>query len=85
MATNIKIDRIWHTDVLPVATKKALTYLSDQVWLKRSRWYLAGGTALALQVGHRNSVDLDFFLPADNFQAVTVLRHFKKKFGRPTG
>ena len=25
--------------------------------------YLAGGTALALQVGHRESVDLDFFTP----------------------
>ncbi|MFA6554058.1 MAG: nucleotidyl transferase AbiEii/AbiGii toxin family protein [Candidatus Paceibacterota bacterium] len=24
-------------------------------------WYLAGGTALTLQVGHRKSVDLDFF------------------------
>lgn len=25
------------------------------------RAYLAGGTALALQIGHRMSVDLDFF------------------------
>ena len=25
------------------------------------RFYLAGGTALALQLGHRRSVDLDFF------------------------
>lgn len=24
-------------------------------------WYLAGGTALALQIGHRASVDLDYF------------------------
>ncbi|MEQ6119075.1 nucleotidyl transferase AbiEii/AbiGii toxin family protein [Reichenbachiella sp. MALMAid0571] len=24
-------------------------------------FYLAGGTALALQVGHRKSIDLDFF------------------------
>jgi len=24
-------------------------------------FYLAGGTALALQLGHRRSVDLDFF------------------------
>jgi hypothetical protein len=28
-----------------------------------SRFYLAGGTALALQLGHRLSVDLDFFSP----------------------
>jgi predicted nucleotidyltransferase component of viral defense system len=26
------------------------------------RFYLAGGTALALRLGHRRSVDLDFFL-----------------------
>ncbi len=29
------------------------------------RFYLAGGTALALQLGHRRSVDLDFFSEAD--------------------
>lgn len=28
-----------------------------------SHFYLAGGTALALQIGHRASVDLDFFSP----------------------
>jgi len=28
-----------------------------------SHFYLAGGTALALQIGHRTSVDLDFFSP----------------------
>ena len=27
------------------------------------RFYLAGGTALALQLGHRRSDDLDFFSP----------------------
>ncbi len=29
------------------------------------RFYLAGGTALSLQIGHRRSVDLDFFSEAD--------------------
>ncbi len=29
------------------------------------RFYLAGGTALALQIGHRRSVDLDFFSETD--------------------
>lgn len=29
----------------------------------RDRFYLAGGTALALQLGHRDSVDFDFFNP----------------------
>ncbi|MHB8893746.1 MAG: nucleotidyl transferase AbiEii/AbiGii toxin family protein [Candidatus Geothermincolia bacterium] len=27
-------------------------------------WYLAGGTALAIYLGHRRSVDLDWFAPA---------------------
>jgi predicted nucleotidyltransferase component of viral defense system len=29
------------------------------------RFYLAGGTALALQIGHRRSIDLDFFSETD--------------------
>lgn len=29
------------------------------------RFYLAGGTALALRLGHRRSVDLDWFTPAE--------------------
>ena len=33
----------------------------------QSGWYLAGGTALALQAGHRKSVDLDFFTTLDTF------------------
>ena len=27
-----------------------------------SHFYLAGGTALSLQVGHRKSIDLDYFI-----------------------
>lgn len=39
------------------------------VWVGQTplaqRFYLAGGTALALQLGHRVSVDLDFFSTSD--------------------
>jgi len=52
---------IWHFDVMPKKTIKVFKYLSRQKWLDNSGWYLAGGTALALQVGYRQSVDLDFF------------------------
>jgi hypothetical protein len=31
-----------------------------------TKFYLAGGTALALQLGHRLSVDLDFFSPSED-------------------
>jgi len=35
-----------------------------------ARFYLAEGTALALQIGHRRSVDLDFFSPTEDIPAV---------------
>ncbi len=35
-----------------------------------SRFYLAGGTALALQLGHRRSLDLDFFAPDEDIPAI---------------
>jgi predicted nucleotidyltransferase component of viral defense system len=34
------------------------------------RFYLAGGTALALQLGHRKSVDLDFFTPTEDISTI---------------
>ena len=35
------------------------------------RFYLAGGTALALQLGHRRSADLDFFSESDEVRPET--------------
>jgi predicted nucleotidyltransferase component of viral defense system len=35
-----------------------------------SSFYLAGGTALSLQIGHRLSVDLDFFSPSEDIPAI---------------
>ncbi|MBI2639116.1 nucleotidyl transferase AbiEii/AbiGii toxin family protein [Candidatus Peregrinibacteria bacterium] len=68
----------WHTVSLPQATQKALNFLSKEKWLRMSSWYLAGGTALALQVGHRVSVDLDFFLPNNDFSTGRLVKHFHK-------
>jgi hypothetical protein len=45
-----------------------------------ARFYLAGGTALALRLGHRRSVDLDFFSVTDEVTARTrreILRALK--------
>lgn len=50
-----------HLDILPKTTKRAIESLKKLKFLSRSGWYLAGGTALALQGGHRQSDDLDFF------------------------
>ena len=52
----------WHYEKLPPQTKKALDFLSAEAWLAESEWYLAGGTALALQAGTRKSDDLGFFI-----------------------
>lgn len=77
MARASQSELVWHLKMLPKATKKALDFLSTQNWLKRSKWYLAGGTALALQVGHRESVDLDFFNPSTDFSEARLVGHFK--------
>lgn len=65
----------WHTSILPADTGKALDYLGKQRWPGQTPWYLAGGTALALQVGHRTSQDLDFFNPKE-FSAASLIKKF---------
>lgn len=76
MVTNAKNQINWHFSALPLKTKKALDFLSSQKWLDKSDWYLAGGTALALQTGNRKSVDLDFFTSKKDFSNVSLLNHF---------
>lgn len=46
-------------NTLAEPTKKLFSLLKTAEWLKK--FYLAGGTALALHYGHRRSVDLDWF------------------------
>lgn len=65
---------------IPAATKKALDLLSKLDWIRKNGWYLAGGTALTLQLDHRTSVDLDFFTQHKDFDAgfiSTVLFPYK--------
>jgi predicted nucleotidyltransferase component of viral defense system len=66
----------WHYETLPPETKKALDFLSTEKWLENSNWYLAGGTALALQSGNRKSVDLDFFTTSRDFDEKSLLTNF---------
>ncbi len=42
-------------------------------------FYLAGGTALALQIGHRDSVDFDFFSQKD-INTIKLFQQIKKVF-----
>ena len=57
-----------HFSAVPSATRRALDICAKLPFLKQGGWYLAGGTALALQVGHRESVDLDFFTVRKSFR-----------------
>ena len=48
-----------HEETLYLKTKNTLEKIRHEEML--NSFYMAGGTALALQLGHRKSVDLDFF------------------------
>ena len=50
----------------PEILDQTMLLLSNRMgFLKSFSFYLAGGTGLALQLGHRKSVDLDFFTRGD--------------------
>jgi len=52
----------FHFHILPSHQKEVLKRLISVSDILHSRgFYLAGGTALALQIGHRQSYDFDFF------------------------
>ena len=78
MAGSSSIKNKWHYKTLPRATKDALVFLSKEKWLENEGWYLAGGTALALQVGHRKSLDLDFFSTQSDFNTTELLNNLPK-------
>jgi hypothetical protein len=56
--------------VLSKETKESLAILGKSGLLNDA--YLAGGTALALQIGHRVSIDLDFFTPKEFDEKILV-------------
>lgn len=52
-----------HWETVTAAMREVLRAIGAQAFARR--FYLAGGTALALRLGHRRSVDLDFFSETD--------------------
>lgn len=62
--------------VLSQAAKRALAILGKKQ-IFREEAYLAGGTAIALYLGHRYSYDLDFFTPK-KFNAGELRRYLRK-------
>lgn len=60
-----------HTAILPEAQQRLWRRLTEEAgWLRSEGWYLAGGTGLALQLGHRLSVDFDFFSARPGVQGI---------------
>lgn len=63
-----------HPETLNKETSAVLSSIKDVV----PEFYLAGGTALALSLGHRISIDLDFFC-VDSFSTQEIAERLKKK------
>ena len=51
----------FHSNVLTAVQKRALRRLGP--FTSSENFYLGGGTAVAIQLGHRRSVDFDWFTP----------------------
>lgn len=66
-----------HKEVITPATLGLLKQLQSKDYLKG--FYLVGGTALALQWGHRISVDLDLFSDF-SFDTVQILENISNDF-----
>ena len=64
-----------HWDILDEERIKLLPMLSPF----RENFYLAGGTALALLIGHRDSVDLDFF-SGESFSSLELFNKLNEVF-----
>ena len=67
-----------HTETLNPNTLDLLKTLSNDPALKD--YLLVGGTALALEIGHRISIDLDFFCYSE-FEAFEIAQTMAKKYG----
>ena len=65
-----------HWSILDSERQEALPKLH---FCRDHGFYLAGGTALALQIGHRDSVDFDFFKP-DPFDTKQFLDLLQQSF-----
>ena len=69
---------IWHPDTVSPALRQTLLELQQASLLLP--FYLAGGTGLALQLGHRHSEDLDFFA-SESFDAELLLQNLGRLGG----
>ena len=73
--TNLNENHLKNLKILPSKTRKLFLALSKKNFIKN--FYLAGGTALVLEFGHRVSNDLDFF-SEQKFNNNSLKREVKK-------
>ena len=71
-------EHAWHRETVDAGVEQTLRNLQQVQAL--SRFYLAGGTGLALHLGHRRSVDLDFFL-SEEFDEDAILQKIQRLEG----
>lgn len=61
-------------------SKEQSEILKELKFLSEQGFYLAGGTGLALQLGHRTSVDFDFYI-SEHFDSAKLAAEFGQRFG----
>lgn len=72
-----------HLEILyPPQNKAYHIFEQHPDFLKKHQFILGGGTALALQIGHRRSVDFDFFSPR-SFDPKILLKEAMRIFPDP--
>ena len=62
-----------------ILDKKRIGLLKKLGFIEKYGFYLAGGTALALQIGHRDSLDFDFYTEK-KFDSQKLREEFDKRF-----
>jgi hypothetical protein len=67
-----------HTETVTPATLDLIYLLQKDTLL--NGFYLVGGTALSLQIGHRISVDIVFFT-RDSFETSILTEHLEESYG----
>jgi Nucleotidyl transferase AbiEii toxin, Type IV TA system len=65
-----------HWNILDEKRRSILPQIKDSV---SDTFYLAGGTGLALQLGHRDSIDFDFFTP-EEFETRMLVSELERIF-----
>jgi hypothetical protein len=65
----------WHPEILSRTQLGVLSHLGPTV--SEKGFYLAGGTALALHLGHRRSMDLDWFTAASMAEPLYLAQHLR--------